>query len=37
MSLIFTQNCSVNVLVGGSGVAAVGEDCATIVPVKPDA
>ena len=35
MSLIFTQNCKVNVFVGGSGVLASGDDCADIVPVNP--
>ena len=33
--LIFTQNCSVMVWFCASGVIAVGEDCALIVPVKP--
>ena len=35
ISLIFTQNCNVNVPVGRTGVAAVGDDAAAIVPVNP--
>lgn len=35
MSLIFTQNCSVKVPVGSTGVVARGEDAAETVPVNP--
>ena len=35
ISLIFTQNCNVNVPFGGTGVVANGDDAAAIVPVNP--
>ena len=33
--MIFTQNCKVNVPVGGTGVVASGDDVAETVPVYP--